>query len=115
MNMKAKHYVVISIGVLLLGVVVIRLTCRNPLFRGTPRVYFAKGRQASGDEIKTPLKASLNVQQRRGMITFLLRLRDATGKEIRSLRLPTGRPKPPKVEIFNAQGERVYTCTLEYG
>ena len=113
--MKAKHYVIITIGVLLLGVVVIGRTVRNSLFRGTSRAYFAKGGQASGEEIKTPLKASLNVQQRRGMITFLLRLRDATGKDIRSLRLPTGRPKPPKVAILNSQGEKVYTCTLEYG
>ena len=109
--MKAKHYIIIVFGLLLLGFLVLGPTVCTP----KPGVHFVSGKRATGEEVKTPLQGSLIVQQRGRRITFLLGLRDAEGKKISNLRIPAGRPKPPKVEILNTLGERVYTCTLEYG
>ena len=109
--MKAKYYIIIVFGLLLPGLLVLGPTVCTP----KPSVHFVSGKGATGEEVKTPLQGSLIVQQRGRRITFSLGLHDADDKKISSLRLPTGRPKPPKVEILNTLGERVYTCTLEYG
>ncbi len=113
--MKTKHYIGIALGLLLLGVMAIFLTADKPLSLHKSKVYFTSGGSATGEEVKTPLKASVIAQQRARRVTFSLQLSDAGGKKIRSLHISTGRSKRPKVEIFNALGERVYACTLEYG
>ena len=112
--MKAKSYIIVF-SLLLLGFFVLGPTVCNPMSKSKPGVHFDSGKHATGEKVKTPLQGSVIVRQQGKRITFSLGLRDAEGKKIRSLRLPTGRPKPPKVEILNTLGERVYACTLEYG
>ena len=76
---------------------------------------FVDGGSVSAENLKTPLQASVQVQQRRGTVQFSLKLTDAEGRQIQSLRTPRGRPAPPKLRILDDQGKRVYSCTLEYG
>ncbi len=116
--MQAKHYVVIA---LLGGVwVVFVLSGRGcssvtSLFRGKPEARYSSGRRVPLENIETPLKANVGVAQQRGTVVFTFQLRDAAGVTIESLNLPTGRPRAPRVEVFDADGDRVYKCTLEYG
>lgn len=105
---------VAAVGSLLLVIDLISDGCGS-LFRREPGAYLSSGRWVAGEKLKTPLAASARVFQRGQVAVFSLRLRDAAGAEISRLVLPTGEPRPPKVEIFDAEGQRVYACTLEYG
>ena len=70
----------------------------------------------AGEDPATPLVGSAQVRSRGRYVTFTLSLRDAKGRQIRSLRLPNGRrPGPPQVEVLDAEGKRLYQCTLRYG
>ena len=100
----------LGLGLMLFG----RSAC-NSVFQNKAKAQFAGGGYATGEQIKTPLKASVDASRRGRAIVFRLRLADATGKRIRSLRLPTGRPDAPKVVVYNALGKKVYACTLKYG
>jgi hypothetical protein len=88
---------------------------------GSPRAYFVAGRPASGEEIRTPLVASVQVQQHAGgrgtgrAVSFVFRLCDAEGREIDHLRVGRTRPDPPKVQVFNAVGQKVHSGGMEYG
>jgi len=110
---KLKHFLII--GIVVVAILAVRqLGCRSPS-RGEAAVLLNPGGWVSGDQIKTPLQAGLEVQQQGRTLMFLLRLRDAAGTQIRGIRLPGGLPKEPTVTVFNAAGDRVYNCRLKYG
>ena len=80
------------------------------------KVWFADRTTASGEDIATPLVGSVGVQKRGGVVRLYLKLQDANGKAIRSVRLPGGsRPEAPSIEIFDAEGQKVHACKLRYG
>jgi len=83
---------------------------------GEAQVQFGDRSAASGQDIATPLVGSVGVRKSSRRITLRLVLRDANGNGVRKVRLPNGnRPAAPSVEIFNADRQRVYSCTLRYG
>ena len=111
--MRLRHLLII--GVVVVAILIVRqIGCQGPA-RGEASVMLHPGGWVSGERIKTPLQASLEVQQRGRTLMFLLRLRDATGTQIRGIRLPGGRPKEPTVAVFNAAGDRVHSFRLKYG
>jgi len=70
----------------------------------------------SAGDVKEPLVARVEVRQTGPTVMFYFHLADATGKEIRNLRLPNGRrPSPPRVAVLDARGRQAYSCTLAYG
>ncbi len=80
------------------------------------KVWFADRTTASGEDIAAPLVGSVGVHKRGGVVGLYLKLQDANGKAIRSVRLPGGgRPEAPSIEIFDAAGRTVYACKLRYG
>ena len=110
------RYAGVTIAALLMGVLVLSPSICTSVFRQQPRAHFSSGQQAVGEQIKTPLTGKVKVRQRRGRVDFLFKLSDAENREVSTLQLRSGqRPKPPKVVVFDAHGERVYACTLEYG
>ena len=96
------------------ALIVRQIGCKGPA-RGEASVLLNPGGWVSGDQIKTPLQAGLEVQQRGRTVLFLLRLRDAAGTQVRGIRVAGGLPKAPTVTVFNAAGDRVYNCRLKYG
>ena len=84
-----------------------------------PAVRYVDNSTSSPDQLKLPLRGSVDVKNagKKGYLYFYLKLTDADGREIRSLVTPNGRPAAPKVEIYSkmGNGEKVYSCTLEYG
>jgi len=81
-----------------------------------PRVVLSDGDTAVGEEIATPLVGSVQVRRAGPGVVLLLALRDAKGRQVRSVYLSGGRqPDPPEVDILDADGKRRYSCTLAYG
>jgi len=105
------HWVVLALAAIAIGYGVFGMGSG-----GGARVQFGDRSTARGEDIATPLVGSVGVHKRRGRVTLYLALQDADGKRIRAVRLPNGRrPAAPRVEIFDADGQRVYACTLRYG
>ncbi len=116
--MQAKHYAVIALLVGVWGFFVLSgRGCGRAIsvFGRKPAARYSSGRRVPLENVETPLKATVGVAQRGGTVVFTFQLRDAAGVTIESLNLPTGRPRAPRVEVFDADGDRVYKCTLEYG
>jgi len=67
-------------------------------------------------KIGTPMTGSLQIAERRGVVSFNGVLADVTGARIDSLVGPDGDPPPPpKVKVRSADGELVYTGQMKYG
>jgi hypothetical protein len=84
------------------------------LFR-PPAAQFADGGSATSEELKTPLQGSVLVQRHGDTVLLSLKLTDAKGRAIQTLYSGRSRPPAPKVDIFNEQGNQIYSCKLEYG
>ncbi len=66
--------------------------------------------------VGSTLQAEVEVKQYSGTVRLNLKLTDANSGAVESLSLPGGRrPKAPKVTVYDAEGNEVYKCTLEYG
>jgi len=75
-----------------------------------------RSRRNEGAETATALAGEVKVRKRGQVVTLNLVLKDANGRTISGLRLPNGkRPREPKVDILDADRNRVYSCTLKYG
>ena len=106
-----RHWVMIALVVAVVGYGVYNMSSG-----GAARVQFSDRSTASGQDIATPLVGSVGVRKSSRRITLSLMLQDANGHGVRSVHLPNGkRPAAPSVEIFNADFQRVYSCTLKYG
>ena len=80
------------------------LSCQNILPKPKKRTY------------AQPITASVHARNVRSQISFTLLLKDANGKPLSGLVLPTGkRPPPPKVTVVDAEGNEVYTFSMRYG
>ena len=119
--MKGKHYIALAaltVAAVLAAVALSSFLRSNSFtlpFRSGPKAVLSSGRLVAVEELKTPLTASVGVRRQGGIVSFSLLLRDAADREVRSLELPGGRPKPPRVEVFDGSGKPVYACTLAYG
>lgn len=84
--------------------------------RGEGQVVLASGAVLAGEDIAAPLSGSVKTLQRGDVVYLVLQLADASGRPVRAVMLPGGkRPDPPRVEVFDDAGRRVYSCTLRYG
>ena len=115
MGMKRTHRVAIAVIAVGAGLLLLWMVFGLGSFRRTPGALLASGQRVPAEKLPTPLAARVDVHARRGTVMFLFRLADGEGREIRELRLAAGRPEPPKVEVLDARGKRVYACTLQYG
>ncbi|HET6428630.1 MAG TPA: hypothetical protein VFJ30_09485 [Phycisphaerae bacterium] len=97
-----------------------QLMCRGrEAYSGTAKAFDVPAGSTTEIVVGSPLTATIDVQHRSGSdYSLSLKLLDASGARVDGLTVPSlrsGRPDPPKVDILNAGGERVYSSTLEYG
>ena len=78
--MTGTHRTAIVIGSVGLGVMLLGRPACNSVFQNRAKAYFTGGGYATGEDIKTPLKASVDAGRRSRSIVFRLRLSDAVGK-----------------------------------
>jgi len=114
-GMRRTHGVAIAVIAVGAGLLLLWMLFAIGSSRRTPGALLTSGQHVPAEKLPTPLAARVDVHARRGTVVFLFRLADAEGREIRDLRLAAGRPEPPKVEVLDARGKRVYACTLQYG
>ena len=89
---------------------------RYELLKDTAKTYVVQAGKTVDLAVGSPVAAGFTIRVQGRTVTFAPDLKDATGAKIHRLVLAGGkRPKAPGLEIFDADGKRVYKASLTYG
>ena len=96
-----------------------RFTCsgRREMYLGLARMYDVPAGKTTELKFGSPLTADLSVRKSGRTVRFALDLKGAGGAQVDSISVPprSDRPEPPRIEVLDKAGKRLYQGSMRYG